>query len=211
MAQKLSLPFGRPVLSAAYKHPLYRAHHGYTHYGWDMGCDEPGYAVLSPGAGRVVAAGMDGWRLHGAGAGLGNCIVLILQDVQCRDGTVRDIACRMFHLASIAIKAGQTVRRGDKLGEYGDTGAGKWGRHLHIEFDTDTQYPAYAVGVAGSGRVIKCGTVDSTVDPARLFCRAQGQTVRGCPADDGRSWYDGQDLALPLMKTAVCPTCGKEM
>lgn len=211
MAQKLSLPFGRPVLSAAYKHPLYRAHYGYAHYGWDMGCDEPGYVILSPGAGRVVAAGMDGWRLHGAGAGLGNCIVLILQDVQCRDGTVRDIACRMFHLASIAIKAGQTVRRGDKLGEYGDTGAGKWGRHLHIEFDTDTLYPAHAVGVAGSGRVIKLGTIDSTIDPAKLFHRAQGQTVRGCPADDGQNWYDGQDLALPLMEKSICPTCGREI
>lgn len=211
MAQKLSLPFQKPVLSAAYKHPLYRAYHGYTHYGWDMGCDEPGYAVLSPGAGRVVAAGMDGRRLHGVGAGLGNCIVLILSGVQFSDGSVRDVACRMFHLDSVSVRAGQVVRRGDKLGEYGATGAGKWGRHLHIEFDTDTQYPAYAVGVAGSGRVIKCGTVDSTVDPARLFCRAQGQTVRGCPADDGRSWYDGQDLSLPLMGKAICPTCGKEM
>ena len=206
MAQKLSLPFQQPVLSAAYKHPLYRAH-----YGWEMGCDEPGYVVLSPGTGLVVAAGMDGSRPHGAGAGLGNCIVLILSDVWFPDGAVRDVACRMFHMASVSVKAGQTVWCGDKLGEYGDTGAGNWGRHLHIEFDTDTRYPAHAVGVASGGRIIKRGTLDSTVDPARLFHRAQGQTIRGCPADDGRNWYDGQDLALPLMGAAVCPTCGKEM
>ncbi len=211
MAQKLTLPFQRPVLSAGYKHPFYRAYYGYTHYGWDMGCDEAGYAVLSPGDGQVVAAGMDGWRSHGTGAGLGNCIVLVFSDVQCPDGTVQDMTCRMFHLDSVTVKAGQTVRRGDKLGDYGDTGAGGWGRHLHIEFDTDTRYPAYAVGIAQSGRVIKRGTVDSTVDPARLFYRTKGQTVRGCRADDGQSWYDGADLALPLIGVAVCPTCRREM
>ena len=211
MAQRLMLPFQRPVLSAGYKHPHYRSYYGYAHYGWDMGCDEPGYAVLSPGAGRVVAAGMDGSSLHGAGAGLGNCIVLILQEVQCPDGSIRDIACRMFHLASVNVRAGQTVQRGDKLGEYGDTGAGRWGKHLHIEFDTDTRYPAYAVGVAGSGKIIKRGTVDSTLDPAALFCRKNGQAVRGCPANDGRAWYTGQDLALPILGAAVCPTCGREI
>ena len=211
MAQKLSLPFQRPVLSAGYKHPSYRSYYGYPHYGWDMGCDEAGYTILSPGAGRVAAAGMDGSSLHGAGAGLGNCIVLILQDVKCPDGSVCDIACRMFHLAAISVKAGQTVQRGDKLGEYGDTGAGNWGKHLHIEFDTDILYPAHAVGIAGSGKVIKRGTVDSTIDPARLFYRAKGQNIRGCPADDGRIWYDRLDLALPIIGAAVCPTCGREM
>ena len=110
----------------------------------------------------------------------------------------------MFHLDSIAVKVGQTVKQGDILGVYGNTGANTSGPHLHVEFDTDVKYPQYAVGIKSSGHVIKKGTIDSTVDPAKVWYLGQGQTIRdgwGTYAQPKRGiklgWLAENDIDLP--------------
>ena len=100
----------------------------------------------------MIACGMDGAT---AAQRMGNAIVLVFPDVERNDGNTTSLACRMFHLDSIAVRAGQTVKRGDVLGVYGNTGANTSGPHLHVEFDTDVQYPQYAVGIKASGNIIK--------------------------------------------------------
>ena len=92
-------------------------------------------------------------------------------------GTPPPLACRMFHLDSIAVRAGQTVKRGDVLGVYGNTGANTSGPHLHVEFDTDVQYPQYAVGIKASGNIIKKGTKDTTADPSKVWYVGPGQAL----------------------------------
>ena len=119
-------------------------------------------------------------------------------------GKRTDLACRMFHLDSIAVKVGQTVKQGDILGVYGNTGANTSGPHLHVEFDTDVKYPQYAVGIKASGHVIKKGTIDSTVDPAKVWYLGHGQTIRdgwGTYAQPNRGiklgWLAENDIDLP--------------
>lgn len=200
MAQRLILPLNECNVNAGYKTPAYVKSWGFSHYGVDLGNPDKKRTIYSPGKGTVIAAGMDGLTTK---TRLGNCIVLVFPDVERPDGTVGSLACRMFHLESIAVTAGQQIKRGDVLGEYGSTGANSSGPHLHIEFDTDTKYPQHAVGIASSGRIIKKGSVDSTVDPSKVWFLGEGQqlfdgwdgTTTGSGVKSG--WINAHDLTVP--------------
>ncbi len=165
MSQKLILPLNQCNVNAGYKMAAYTKAWGFTHYGVDLGNPDRQRTIYSPGDGTVIACGMDGAT---AAQRMGNAIVLVFPDVERNDGNTTSLACRMFHLDSIAVKAGQTVKRGDVLGVYGNTGANTSGPHLHVEFDTDVQYPQYAVGIKASGNIIKKGTRDTTADPSKV-------------------------------------------
>lgn len=202
MAQRLILPLNDCNVNAGYKTPAYVKSWGFSHYGVDLGNPNKKRTIYSPGDGTVIACGMDGLT---AKTRLGNCIVLVFPEVERPDGTVGGLACRMFHLESIAVTAGQQVKRGDVLGEYGSTGANSSGPHLHIEFDTDAKYPQHAVGIASSGRIIKKGTIDSTVDPSLVWFRGNGQrlfdgwdgTTTGSGVKSG--WLNSHDLTVPAL------------
>ncbi len=149
----------------------------------------------------MIACGMDGAT---AAQRMGNAIVLVFPDVERNDGNTTPLACRMFHLDSIAVKAGQTVKRGDVLGVYGNTGANTSGPHLHVEFDTDVQYPQYAVGIKASGNIIKKGTKDTTADPSKVWYVGR----------DRRCMTDGAAAAYPPAgshrMTWMCRSCRKK-
>ena len=201
MPQKLILPMNSVNVNAGYKMPAYTKTWGFRHYGIDLGNPEKKRTIYSPGDGTVIACGLDG---ETATQRLGRCIVIVYPDVICNSGKRTDLACRMFHLDSIAVKVGQTVKQGDILGVYGNTGANTSGPHLHVEFDTDVKYPQYAVGIKSSGFVIKKGTIDSTVDPAKVWYLGQGQTIRdgwGTSAHPKRGiklgWLAENDIDLP--------------
>ncbi|WP_312640752.1 peptidoglycan DD-metalloendopeptidase family protein [Hydrogenoanaerobacterium sp.] len=197
MAQKLVLPIDKSVFSAGYKSPAYLKQQGYNHYGVDLFSDGDGLTVYACGNGTVIAAGMDGNALNQR---LGNCIVIVYQDVELHSGKVVDLACRMFHFSSIGVKAGDKVTKDTVIGMYGNTGGtlvnGKpMGYHLHIEFDTDAKYPQYAVGISSSGRVILKGTVDSTINPSDVWYLDKNQSIWG--KDVG--WYTNNDIELPTV------------
>ena len=162
MSQKLILPVDKMQMTAAYKNAKYREYWGFGHYGVDCIHTQKLRNVHALGDGEVIACGMDGSVPTGSSSRLGNCIVIVYKDVICNDSTVRDLACRMFHFDSIAVKKGDKVKAGQTIGVYGNTGASTSGPHLHIEFDTDIEYPCHAVGIKASGNVIKQGTTDST-------------------------------------------------
>ena len=132
---------------------------------------------------------------------MGNAIMLVFPDVERNDGNTTSLACRMFHLDSIAVRAGQTVKRGDVLGVYGNTGTNTSGPHLHVEFDTDVQYPQYAVGIKASGNIIKKGTEDTTADPSKVWYVGPGQALHDGWGGSGVSsgWIAQNDLDVPKL------------
>lgn len=199
MSQKLILPINACAFSAGYKNAAYLKQQGYTHYGVDLYSTDGDQTVRAIGDGTVIAAGLDGGNAEDK---LGRCCVIVYPDVELHDGSVKSLACRMFHFDSINVKAGQTVKQGDIIGNYGNTGSTlvlgkKMGKHLHIEFDTDVQYPQYAVGIKEGGYIIRKGTVDSTVDPSNVWYLAAGQSVKGIYA----GWYKDGDIDLPKIET----------
>ncbi len=194
-AQLLTLPIDDCKLNAGYKAPKYRTTYKINHYGWDLGSVSGSRPLRGMGHGVVIAAGMDGTNAKDR---LGNCLVIIYPEVLCRDGSVRDLSCRMFHLESIAVEAGQEITSETILGRYGATGNPAYcsGPHLHIEFDTDTKYPAYAFGVAG-GRIIKRGTVDSSLSPSQVSCLGAGQTLALNQSWVSQGWMTAAEAELP--------------
>lgn len=195
MSQKLILPLNDCNVNAGWKMPAYTRSWGYKHYGIDIGNPNRERTVFSPGEGEVICCGMDG---NTAKERLGNCMVLVYRDVLCSDGAVRDLACRMFHLDKISVRHGQKVQKGSVLGVYGNTGANTSGPHLHVEFDTDTKWPEYAYGIKSSGKIIKKGTVDSTVDPSKVWFLGEGQTIQSGwdPVSAGSGWVADNDIRI---------------
>lgn len=194
MAQKLILPIDDCQLNAGYKTAKYRQEWGFGHYGVDLIEPRKYRQVKACGSGIVVAAGMDGAV---SSQRLGNCIVIIYRDVLLPYGGRKDLACRMFHLEKLYCKAGDSVTAGTVVGEYGNTGSHSTGAHLHLEFDTDTNYPQHAYGVGSGGRVIKCGTVDSTIDPCDVFWLGEGQRFTSPAQWIAEGWVAQQSLDLP--------------
>lgn len=194
MSQKLILPIDQCAFSAGYKNAAYLSQQGYAHYGVDLYGKTGDQTVRACGDGEVIAAGLDGANTSSR---LGNCIVIVYKGVELPSGKVQDLACRMFHFASLAVKKGQKVNRGDVIGVAGNTGGTlvngqPMGVHLHIEFDTDTKYPTYAVGIASSGNIIQKGSIDSTVNPSTVWYLADGQSIQGIYS----GWYAPADVNL---------------
>ena len=198
MGQKIILPMNKCCVNAGYKMGAYTKEWGFPHYGIDLGNPDKQRTVYSPGNGTVIACGMDGLTPNQR---LGNCIVLVFDEVECSSGLYSSLACRMYHLQSIAVSPGQKVKRGDVLGEYGNTGAVTSGPHLHVEFDTDIVYSQYAVGIKSSGKVIKKGSVDSTVDPSKVWYVGEKQEVVDGWGGSGirLGWIAENDLAVPRL------------
>lgn len=194
MFQRLHLPIDDCAFSAGYKNSAYLKQQGYNHYGADLYSLSGNTSVLSPGNGVVISAGDDGTEVNEK---LGKCLVIIYPDVLSPDGEIRGLACRMFHFDKIYVHSGQAVTAGQKLGEYGNTGSttvlgNKMGKHLHIEFDTDCSYPQYAVGIKSSGKIIKKGTTDSTVNPSDIWWLAPSQSIKGIYT----GWYSDTDINI---------------
>lgn len=196
--QRLVLPIDNCAFSAAYKNQLYLKQMKFPHYGVDLYSLEGNQNVYACGEGEVIAAGMDGKTLYSA---MGNAIVIVYKDCWSHEGNLTSLACRMFHFESVAVKAGDKVTKDTVIGKYGNTGGvlvnGKpMGKHLHIEFDRDIKYPAYAYGIRQSGNVIKKGTVDSTVNPSDYWNLDCNQKIRGIY----KGWYDDNDINLPVIE-----------
>jgi len=201
MAQRLVLPLNDLRVTAGYKNPQYLAYWTWNHYGMD--CTSPSTTVYACGNGEVVACGQDGPEQHGKNSRLGNVVVIVYKDVLCNDGKVRNLTCRMYHFAAIRVHVGQEVTKDTVIGFYGNTGANTTGAHLHIEFDTDINYPtlAYGVLVQPMNRVINTqkeyqragGLADSTIAPSTVWFVDYNQQIKG--ASNG--WFTQVDISAP--------------
>lgn len=213
--QVLILPINKCVFSAGYKNAAYLKQQGYNHYGVDL-FSSSNLTVYACGDGEVVDCGWDGITGNDK---LGNVIVIVYKNVQminniynakgtliAKKGDVIDLTCRMFHFSQILCEKGQKVTKDTVIGYYGNTGStlvnGKaMGYHLHIEFDTDTNYPTLAYGYSKGGGVINRtedvkaagGLADSTVDPSLLWTLDSNQSIYGKYV----GWYEDKDVNLP--------------
>jgi hypothetical protein len=88
--------------------------------GYHTGDDYPaprGERVVSTRDGRVVSAG---WNTYGSAYGL---------QVMVDSGSIRHLYA---HLSGINVRAGDTIKQGDRIGSVGDSG-NAFGTHLHYE------------------------------------------------------------------------------
>ena len=163
MSQKLILPINKCRITAGYKNSNYAKEFGYTHYGVDMtDKDRKDYTVYASGKGKVSHAGFN--------KSGGNVVVIIYRDCQLPNGDTRDIVLRYFHLKSIKVKVGQNVNKDTIIGLYGNTGYSS-GAHLHLEADTDVNYPNYTPQIASvsSNEVLKKGVASTMLNPVEVL------------------------------------------
>ena len=163
MTQKLILPINKCRLTAGFKNKNYAKEFGYTHYGVDMtDKDRKDLTVYASGKGTVYQTG---W--HNSG---GNVVVIIYRNCLLPSGDTRDIVIRYYHLKSIKVKKGQIVNKDTIIGLYGNTGASS-GAHLHLEVDTDVNYPIYTPQVSSkhNNEVLRKGIASTVLDPVSVL------------------------------------------
>lgn len=192
MAQRLIQPLNRARVTASYKWGgAYQREFGAPHYGQDM---TGGPTVYAQGEGTVAFAGWDNICGYVVGIVYDDC-------VNHFDGGHRPLVGRYYHMADVRVKKGQRVTKDTRIGTVGNTGKLTTGPHLHVEFDTDTRYPAYTPTLTGHSNLLKRGlrgARDTTVDPMRVtHCKASGPDWQAIAAGYGRDWVDPRDAQIP--------------
>ena len=172
-SQLLSLPIRDMGVTAGYKNAKYLAQFGFRHYGIDAISESGDKTVYAMGNGEVLAAGLDGTA--GDWSGMGWVTVIRYNKVYIPStGKVLDLIATTFHheAGSVQVKAGDMVTAETVIARYGNTGGttlpsgARMGNHLHMQLDTDVDWPLYCYGISGRGsRILKCGTADSTMNP----------------------------------------------
>ena len=192
--QKLIMPFKRQMMLCGYKNAQYLAYWKYQHYGVDISTIQGGAGadptIYASGDGVVVAAGKD----NSLGYGLA---VLYKDCYNHKTGKSCDLVARYMHMRQLYVASGQTVKAGDKLAVEGKEGTGDY--HLHIEFDTDTQWPVYTPQVA-AGRTFWKKGIDSTVNPSHVLHIGAGQGI--VKPTYNPAWLNPEDFAIPLAEDA---------
>lgn len=166
MSEKAILPLNATRITAGYKNEAYRRALGFAHYGTDMAdlkreCTD----VYAPFKMKVIKAGYD--ALMG-----GTIIAVSVEEVDIHHGPKkgkRRVAVRMAHLAKTFVEDGDVIGPEDhKIAEYGKTGRYGNSPHLHIEVDTDIEYPEYSPALKRNSDIWKAGR-DSTINPMDVF------------------------------------------
>ena len=187
--QKLILPFKISYLESGALVPQYKAYWGYNHYGWDLTGQRRKVEedVYASGIGKVIACGKD--------SKVGYVAVIQYFDVYNHlTGEVCDVIARYFHMSRLYIQTGQPVDTQTRIGLMSGYGIKptSYDIHLHIEFDTDIQYPCYSGSVAG-GSIIRKGTATTMINPNEIFHIGRNQVFYRY----SNSWYTPRDMALP--------------
>ena len=191
--QYLTLPFKKSMIICGYKNEEYRKHWKYPHYGIDITTrqgitEDP--TIIASGSGEVIDCG---WDNSG-----GNIVIVKYPNVfNCKNNNVLDVIIRYLHLESIAVKKGDKVKQGDKLGNEGKTKTSSY--HLHLEIDTDTKYPYHSPQVsskddnktAAQGNILKHGT-DTSINPADVLFIGENQEL--VPTVYNKAWLSELDI-----------------
>lgn len=165
MGQFLILPINQTQLTVGYKHPWYGTRYkNQIHYGVDAVHKKGKTYLYGCGDGKVVLRGHD----HV----LGNVLVVRYNDVIWRNGTVKDVVVRYYHLDRICVKLGEKVNTETLIAYYGRTGSQVSGSHIHYEVDYDVDFPQYTPCLKGHSNIMKASPKnypDTTLNPTMIF------------------------------------------
>ena len=195
MSQRLLLPFDRQMIICGYKNSEYLSYWGYPHYGIDISTIQGGasdnHTVYASGRGAVVAVGKD-TRL-----GYGVCVLY----PGCTNGNKTcDLIARYMHMCKCYVKKGDKVTVSTPIGVEGKEGTVDY--HLHLELDTDVNYPRWSPQVRAGLSFWKKGT-DSTLNPSQWLCQT-GNRVQ-IPSVFNPAWLNQEDKELPVVSAATEP------
>lgn len=191
--QKLIHPFATQYYSAGYEDeaPAYTAKYKYKHHAVDMfGSGSYATVIRASGDGEVV-----GTKEFNS---LGKVLAVRYDNVLDREGNnIGSIIVRYCHLASWAKTSGP-VEKGEIIATEGSTGNGAYNSetgnrvvHLHLEIDTDTDYPLMTPTEGGG--------INTTLNPLDVLYKSSSQVVEpDCNISSyyeeedsaGRAWYD---------------------
>lgn len=188
--QKLIYPFQTQYYTVGYKSDaLAYLSLGYgTHYANDFYGTSS--TVCASGEGKIV-----GTKYF---TSLGNTMAVQYDNVLDHNGeNIGSIIIRYSHLNEY-LKTSGSVQKGDQLAIQGSSGTGAQGIHVHMEIDTDIDYPLATPSEDGG--------IDTTLDPLSILYRSSSQTV--APDSDigesstdsaGRPWYNISKIrAIPV-------------
>lgn len=193
MSQKLIMPFERAMMLCGYKNANYKEAWGYPHYGVDISSIQGGagsnHNIYGSGIGEVVAVGKDNT--------LGYGVAVLYKDCEDRYGNTKcDIIARYMHMKSILVAKGDAVTTDTIIGAEGKEGTEDY--HLHLEFDTDTNYPVYSPQVSRGHTFWKKGT-DTTLNPS-LWLYQDEERILVTPTYNP-AWLNAEDKNTPQLVT----------
>lgn len=191
MSQKLKMPFKSQMMLCGYKNGEYRKYWGYDHYGVDIstiqGNAGKDHKIYASGNGEVIAVGKDNT--------LGYGVVILYADCESRSGEVKDLAVKYMHMKECFVTLGEVIEDGELIGVEGKEGTGDY--HLHLEMDTDVDYPTYTPQVSNGHTFWKKG-VDTTVNPSLWLFVGDGQKI--VEPIYNPAWLNKEDFDIPEYK-----------
>lgn len=197
--QRLIMPFKRQMMLCGYKAAPYKKHHGYPHYGVDISSIQGGAGddptIYASGDGIVLDAGRDN------SLGYGICI-LYSGAYNHQTGQRVDVVARYMHMPSVMVKTGDVVKQGAPLAVEGNIGPPGMDYHLHIEFDTDIQWPRWSPQVS-EGHTFWQKGADSTLNPSHLLHVGEGQVI--VKPTYNPAWLNPEDFAIPGLPEQAAP------
>lgn len=192
MRQKLILPINKCRITAGFKNANYKKQFGYTHYGVDMtDKDRVDTTIWGSGNGEVYDIG---WSDSG-----GIVVAIIYKDCLLPNGSVKNLVIRYYHLSSVNVKKGQKITKDTRIGYYGNTGASS-GAHLHIEIDTDINYPLHTPQISKNSGILKKGT-DTVLNPVDVLWIKTTSPDNQSVSDSGYDTLTSSDLNYKKTET----------
>lgn len=197
--QKLRVPFKKSTMVCGYKTQRYLQAWGYQHYGIDIstyqGTTVSDHTIYASGEGVVVASGWD--------SKLGGALCIQYNDVyNHQTGKVQNVVARYMHMNKVLVKKGDKVSLDTPIGIEGNQGTTSY--HLHMEFDTDCNYPTWTPQVSKGLSFWVRGT-DSTVNPSYILHADENHVLLPDNWSDG--WLNDIDRNIPVIESeAPAPT-----
>ena len=172
-SQLLIYPMIDCTISAGFKNKKYRNAYGYVHYGVDFDSKRAvNFNVIASGDGTVTGVEKNQNSIGG---------VVVIKYPKVYNPTTKkkkDLIARYYHLFSINVKKGQTVKAYDVIGTV--SGTHKWWNHVHMAIDSDIKFPFHTPQVSENASKLlirKGATAVSILNPIDVLVVGRNQTA----------------------------------
>lgn len=197
--QYLCLPFNNTTINVGYKNfaPGYNLNGTpATHYGVDFIGGTFANDKRFCASGNGIVLGINQIYQANSRYTVGKWVIVKYTNVK----GYGDLIVRYFHMHSISVSVGDSVNRDTVLGVMGETGDYCYGRHLHVEVDTDTsswQYTPTLTGATACGlQPGSRGSGDTTINPLDVFrIKTSAPENQSCDVENDGVWCAG--ITLP--------------